>query len=289
MINKLQIFSNFRDENEFIYAELRKLFSDKPITFFYDYIPQKNELNLNPYNFIMLSEPDEFFGMQSWVKNHHYLFTGILTWSNTLLNECDNAILFHHNSNNLDNDYVESFKDKNKQFEISFLSGAKNLVEGHKLRQEIYQIKDQITIPKKWFYVLDDFNQEDFDKGGIGRPKEEYWLGKQICFKDSMFHVAVENVKHDNWYTEKIGDAFSTKTIPLYWGCPNLGDLGYDERGIIRFSSIPELIDIINNLTVEKYYEMKPYVDYNYEVIKLDDFKTKLITFFDEFCKFNNI
>ena len=132
MSNRLQIFSNFRNENELIYNELRKLFYNKPITFFYDYIPNKHELSINPFNFIMLSEPDEFFGMQSWVKNYNYLFTGILTWNEEILNTCTNSILFIHNSNNLDNDYIESFKDKLKQFEVSFLSGAKNLVEGHR-------------------------------------------------------------------------------------------------------------------------------------------------------------
>lgn len=104
-----------------------------------------------------------------------------------------------------------------------------------------------------------------------------------------MFHIAIENVNYNNWYTEKIGDAFSTKTVPIYWGCPNLGDLGYDERGIIRFSTLPELIDIVNNLTEEKYYEMKPYIDYNYEVIQMYNFQDVLFPFFDEFCKLNNI
>ena len=141
-----------------------------------------------------------------------------------LLEECDNAVLFHYNSNNLSKDYIESFENKQKQFEVSFLSGAKKLVEGHKLRQEIYEIGDQINIPKKWFYVLDDFDQKDFDNGGIGRPNDQFWVGKQICFKESMYHVAVENVKYNNFYTEKISDAFSTKTIPIYWGCPNINE-----------------------------------------------------------------
>jgi hypothetical protein len=37
-----------------------------------------------------------------------------------------------------------------------------------------------------------------------------------------MFHIAVENVKIDNWYTEKISQSFATKTVPIYWGCPNI-------------------------------------------------------------------
>jgi hypothetical protein len=45
-----------------------------------------------------------------------------------------------------------------------------------------------------------------------------------------MFHIAVENSFSENWYTEKIGQAFISKTLPIYWGCPNLEDIGYDER-----------------------------------------------------------
>jgi hypothetical protein len=103
-----------------------------------------------------------------------------------------------------------------------------------------------------------------------------------------MFHVAVENVKANNWYTEKIGEAFSTKTLPIYWGCPNIGEF-YDSRGIITFETKEELIDIINNLTPELYYELKPYIDYNYEVAFYDNFEYKLDKFFEELMKINDL
>ena len=91
----MKIFSNFRPENSLVYDGLKAL--NKPITFFYDYIPQNLEqLQINPYNFIMLHEPDEFFGMHTWVKQNAHLFTGILTWNEELLNMLSNAILFHH-------------------------------------------------------------------------------------------------------------------------------------------------------------------------------------------------
>ena len=49
---------------------------DKPITLFYDYIPQSIEdLQHNPYNFLLLHEPNEFFGMHTWAKNNHGYFT----------------------------------------------------------------------------------------------------------------------------------------------------------------------------------------------------------------------
>jgi len=284
----MKIFSNFIPEESPIYDDLKKL--DKPVTLFYDYIPQNiDQLRLHPYNFILLQEPNELFGMHTWVKDNYNLFTGILTWNKDLLDNCPNAILFYHSCNYLDKEYIESFSTKIKTFEVSFLSGAKNLIEGHKLRQEIYKIGEQITIPKKWFYTLDDFNQEEFNKGGLGRSNE-FWHNKKICFNESMFHVCIENTKQHNWFTEKISDAFNTKTIPIYWGCPNISDLGYDDRGIIRFNTINELTSIINNLTKETYENMKPYVDHNYLVAKNEFlFKDKLEYLLLEFCTLNNI
>jgi len=284
----MKIFSNFISEDDSIYNNLKSL--NKPITFFYDYIPSNIEqLQYNPYNFIFLQEPDELFGMHTWVKNNHDLFTGILTWDKDILDNCPNAILFYHSCNYLDKNYIDLFANKDKIFEVSFLSGAKKLIEGHKFRQEIFKIGNQINIPKKWFYTLDDFDQNDFNNGGTGRPNE-FWHSKKICFNESMFHVCIENTKQPNWFTEKISDAFNTKTIPIYWGCPNISDFGYDERGIIRFNTADELISIVNNLTKDTYENMKSYIDYNYNVAKNElPFKIKIEQLFSEFCELNNI
>jgi hypothetical protein len=289
----MKIFSNFRPADDPFYDTLKAL--NKPITFFFEYIPKSiDELQINPYNFIWLAEPDEFFGMHTWVLNNHQYFTGILTWSEILLSNCPNAVLFPFNVDQggmaeVTNEQFEEFtKNKKPQFEVSFLSGAKTLVDGHKFRQEIYKIGDQITIPKKWFYTLEDFNHNSFEKGGIGRP-DRIWGAKQKCFNESMFHIAVENVYHKNWFTEKIGDAFATKTLPIYWGCPNLEELGYDERGILRFNSTEELISIINSLTPEIYYERLPYIEHNYQEVLKNRTGSALGSFFKEIISLNNL
>ena len=288
----MKIFSNFRPDDDPFYDDLKQL--NQPITLFFDYVPQSiDQLNINPYNFIWLSEPDEFFGMHTWVLNNHQLFTGILTWSEILLNNCSNAVLFPFNVDQggmaeLTNEQFDEFtQSKKPKFEVSFLSGAKSITNGHKFRQEIYKIKDQISIPKKWFHTLEDFNQDDFAKGGIGRP-DRIWNAKQKCFNESMFHICVENVNHNNWYTEKIGDAFATKTIPIYNGCSNLEELGYDEKGIIRFNSTPELVSICNSLTPDMYEDMKPYLEHNYHEVKRKRTKSLLDNFFKELVEINN-
>jgi hypothetical protein len=291
----VKIFSNFVDPNNPMYIPLKEL--KKPITFFYDYIPKtQEELNHNPYNFIMLHEPNEFFGMHDWVKQNYTLFDGILTYNQDILNSCPNATHYHHFTSKFTNEEIKKFNTKfnqklDKKFEISFLSGAKNLVEGHNLRQEIYKLGEKINIPKKWKYTLDDFNSNDFNNGGIGRPDDarKMWEGKKYLFEGSMFHIAIENVNQPNWYTEKICDAFATKTLPIYWGCENIGDLGYDERGIIRFKDLNDLVEIINSLTPEIYFEKLSYIEHNYKRSLLEKPKNQLLSFFQEIIELNDL
>ena len=288
-----KLFTNFRSPDD-SYFDILEKYNDKPITFFYDYIPQNiDDFKINPYNIILIHEPNEFFGLQSWVKNNSNLFSIVLTWNEEILTSCSNAVLFTCNYQQDSIEYYNKFKNKNKNFEVSFLSGTKNLVEGHKLRQEVYKLEDQIKIPKKWYYVLDDFSWDDYNKGGIGRSISGTGatfnnIPKRICYNESMLHVAIENTKHNNWYTEKIGEAFCTKTVPIYWGCPNIGEF-YDERGIIRFDSLEELSYIINNLTEDDYIKMKPYIDYNYEIALMDSFTNKLDSLFKEIINLNKI
>jgi hypothetical protein len=180
---------------------------------------------------------------------------------------------------------------------FSFLCGDKNAVEGHQLRHKVHATGDYITTPKKWFGVLDDYDHTNGVRPGYGTygkdlshiPKgiDIVGYGKRILY-DSMFNIVIENVKHNNWYN-KIGDNFLTKTIPIYWGCPNLEEFGYDERGIIRFKDEKELPYILNSLTPKIYNQMKPYIDYNYEIAKLDHVEIKATQFFDSFTQLNNI
>ena len=288
----LKILTDFKtiDDFGFLYPK----YKDKPITIFNDRLPKSyKELNYNPYNFLIVHEPNEFFGFHNWIINNYNLFQVILTWSELVLNNCPNAIFLDHGARSEGDDWLETFTSLNKQFEISFLSGAKKITEGHKLRQEVYKLEDQIKIPKKWYYVLDDFSWDDYNKGGIGRSISGTGatfnnIPKRICYNESMFHVAIENTKHNNWYTEKIGDAFSSKTVPIYWGCPNIGEY-FDERGIIRFETKEELVEIVNSLTPELYESMKPYIENNYNLVKKSFFPYTLTKTLDEIIELNNI
>lgn len=286
--------------SQYYFKEIEQDFRDLPISLFMDYIPKADELELNPINLLLLHEPNEFFGLHAWAYSNYHLFSGILTYNQELLDNLPNAIKFHFGLiQSQDIEYYNSFKEKVKQFELSFLCGVKNLSEGHKLRQSIYSLENQINMPKKWYKVLDDFdlstnvrpgyNEYTKDLSHIPDFEAPEQYGKRVLFEDSMFHLAVENVKHNNWYTEKIAQAFASKTLPIYWGCPNLEELGYDSRGIITFNSKDELVSILNNLTEDDYNSRLSYIEYNYQVSLKDTFKNNLSFVLTQLKELNNL
>lgn len=90
---------------------------------------------------------------------------------------------------------------------------------------------------------------------------------KNPFFTNAKFHIACENQVMNNMYTEKLLDCFKTLTVPIYYGCVNLGKY-FNPRGILQFKSIQEFEKIIETLTPDKYDEMLPYVMENYELAR---------------------
>lgn len=68
------------------------------------------------------------------------------------------------------------------------------------------------------------------------------------------FAVVVENSRARNFFTEKLLDCFAVGTIPIYWGCPNIGDF-FDARGILQFQTIHELTSILADLGYDRHLE----------------------------------
>jgi Glycosyltransferase family 10 (fucosyltransferase) C-term len=86
--------------------------------------------------------------------------------------------------------------------------------------------------------------------------------GKIEALSEYAFSIAFENIKQDYYFTEKLIDCFLTDTVPVYWGCPGIGNF-FDIRGIITFNTLDELLEIVENLSMERYAEMLPYVRIN--------------------------
>lgn len=285
----LKIFSNFMGA-----SELEAAFTDdlksKPITIFNDYpITSLEELKINPHNILMVSEPNQLFGIHDWAVNNYHFFDIVLAWGQDILDKCPNALFFPFGISWLDKEYIDKVDSINKRFEVSFLCGGKQRIEGHHLRHRLHKRENEITIPKQWYYTLPDYDYNGghhtiikYDGKSPGYEKLRLW--------ESMFSICVENSSNRGYHTEKVIDAFLSKTIPIYWGCPNLEELGYNADGFIYCANEDEIIEAVNKLTPEDYYIKKEAIEHNFELAKYyADLPSRLKDTIEEIVKFNNI
>lgn len=56
----------------------------------------------------------------------------------------------------------------------------------------------------------------------------------------SRYQIVIENESARNFFTEKIVDCLARKVVPIYIGCPNIGDF-FDTRGIVACTSVDEV------------------------------------------------
>ena len=106
----------------------------------------------------------------------------------------------------------------------------------------------------------------DVEKFGAG-------AGRHIATKEEglipyLFHIAIENSKINNYFSEKLLDCFATSTVPVYWGCPNIGEF-FNTDGMILFNNPQEVnIDDIILHANEIYESKKEAIKDNYERVK---------------------
>ena len=91
---------------------------------------------------------------------------------------------------------------------------------------------------------------------------------KNFLFENAKYSIALENEKTENWITEKLIDCFATKTIPIYWGCPNIGEY-FNVHGILTFDTLDDLKEILDNLSESYYDKLSDVIEENYEKSKL--------------------
>ena len=167
-----------------------------------------------------------------YVKNNLMKFDYILTHEKTLLDLGYNIKLIPFGCCWIPKE-EQGVYDKSKN--ISIISSNKTFTDGHKLRHEVIQ---------KFGNKMDVF--------GRGYTPVEF---KIEGLKDYRFSVVIENCKRDYWFTEKLIDCFATGTIPIYWGCPSIGDF-FNTDGMLLFDNMEELEFILENCD-ESLYESK--------------------------------
>jgi hypothetical protein len=176
-------------------------------------------------------------------------FDLILAFSDNILENCENSQKFIFGGVQLDMDSLLL----DKKNELSYITTNKNQTSGHKLRHRIW----------------DRYNGQDNINGFTTRfmMTPPRILNKNVIFQNAKFSIAVENMISNGYITEKVIDCFLSKTIPLYYGCPKIGEY-FNTDGILQFTTIEELDIHLNNISSEMYGDLVDVVEENYQKAK---------------------
>ncbi len=151
-------------------------------------------------------------------------------------------------------------RTENKSESVSFTMTGKrnNLADGYNLRWNLIENASTINFSLPFHYydsskvpALVDYPHR------LGETKEQLF--------DSMFSVIIENQRLPNYITEKLIDCILSKTVPLYFGSPNVADY-FDTSGMIIIRDFTHLKEVLENLTVEDYETRKNVMQKNLDL-----------------------
>lgn len=210
-------------------------------------------------NVLILMEPDPISRLREKIAAGHTSYEHVFTFDEVLLARLGNAVRFEFGTT-----WAADYEPGEKVFGVSTVYGDKRLLEGHRLRGEIFRRRREIRAPRRFFVS--------------GRPRSRLsWRlatafarrtdcavlgGSKAPLFATQFHVAIENCRVANYFSEKVIDCFVTRTVPLYWGCPNI-DAFFDLDGMILFDTADELIARANRLTPDDYDRRRPAIEGN--------------------------
>jgi hypothetical protein len=176
-----------------------------------------------------------------------------------LLEKCPNAVKYVFGNNMLG--YIPIIDIFKKEFKVSSLTGDKDSLTGHKLRRTLYD--NQLNFPHNFVF----FVSHKATTLQVTEKNPVIYETKLPLFETFQFSIVIECSKQNNYFTEKLIDSFMTGTVPIYWGCPSIGNF-FNLNGILVFNDINDLLLIINSLSFEKYNLMLGAINENYEKAK---------------------
>ena len=197
-----------------------------------------DKCNAPGYNIALLMEPRSLVpDAYKYVEDHADLFRCIFTH--------DSKILRLPNAYFLEWADVWLTTDSEKTKGISLCTSSKDWCELHKARLELANyFKDRPEVDV--FYGDGSFK---YDREHLTYKPEEY-------LEHYRYSIIIENDIDRLWFTEKLLNCFSTKTVPIYVGARTIHEL-FNVKGIIRVNDWHRIPYIVENLDTVKDYEQR--------------------------------
>jgi len=233
------------------------LYHEKQIELYVEQIPH-DVTPENTIRFVLLIEPVDIINLNpiaiEGFKRGHYNY--IFTHNEDLLKEIPSAHLFEFATT-----WIKDYDFPEKEYGVSTLVGGKLIAPGHHIRQKLWFKESRINkIPTKFFLSGNLGGIENYNNNPILGPD------KSPLFK-TQFHICIENTKRNNWFTEKLIDCLQTKTMPIYWGCPNIRNW-FNLDGFIIVDSLEDIVNACNSLDENTYKNKIQAIEENFEKSK---------------------
>ena len=183
-----------------------------------------------------------------WYMHHKFLeekFDYILTYDQTLIeNNPQKYIRYILSSVRIPKHERLIY---NKQKLVSLVLSSKKDAIGHRLRHDIAE---------RFGSSMDVYGDKYIP-----------YADCLMAYKDYAFVIVTMNCKMDYFFAEYLTHAFVTGAVPVFWGCPGIGNF-FNPKGIIEFDTLDDIESILPTLTFERYESMKPYILENFEKAK---------------------
>lgn len=206
-------------------------------------------------------EPEAYLrGRQSFIRNHKH-YDILLTHDEEILKACPNARLCVYGTTWIPQSVYENIDVSRKKPRISCLTGSKEFTPAHTYRKFLYANQLNIPLPIKWFRSSAGDLLPAYQHNPIIPKSLE---GKVDLFLDFQFSLVIENSRQTHYFTEKLMDCLLTKTIPIYYGCPNIAEY-FNTQGwiILETTDMNELISKASALP--NYGEYVDVIEHNHK------------------------
>lgn len=164
-------------------------------------------------------------------------FHRILSYDEGLLARLPNGIFFPYGTSWVP-DWRE--RDLSKQAMCSLIASAKRSQEGHALRHRL----------------AERVRREGLGVDLLGRGYAPFGA-KAEGLAPYRYSVVIENVRERNFFTEKLIDAVLCRTVPIYWGCPNIADF-MDVSGMVLCETEAGIMAAVAAMSEEDYAARLP-------------------------------
>ncbi len=222
---------------------------------FYSDAKHKIFVNINePTTSAWVEQPDHV------IANQHY-YTKIITSNPKILQYCSNAVKQPYGTTWLNKSphhpdsigvFTEQLGQIQKENSISMICGSLTGKTGYNIRHQIWNNKHKIK------NKLNFYSSTRFPIPGVEQlPNDD-----KIHLFNSMYSIAIESSSEPNYFTEKLIDCLITKTIPVYWGCPNVSEY-FDTSYWVQPQDV-----LVFNYTEEHYYNNLDKINNNFEKAK---------------------